>query len=153
MLKLTGTMYRLARVTMATTATVAALATGPAAWAAPSAAHPILGIWRLTLPDGSCSETYRFRGDGTTLVTSAEEVSESEFVIPAEPSAKGFYKLEDKIVKDNGKKDCSGAIMKVGTKATNYIQFHPSGALFLMCVNETLDRCIGPFERIPGQGT
>ena len=146
MLKLTGLMFSLAL-------TAGAGATGAALAAPPSAAHPILGIWRLTLPDGSCSETYRFRGDGTTLVTSADEVSESEFAIPAEPSTKGFYKLEDRIVKDNGKKDCSGAIMKVGTKATNYIQFHPSGALFLMCVNETLDRCIGPFERVPGQGT
>ena len=118
MLKLTGLMLSLALM--------AGAGAGAAAAPAPlSAAHPILGIWRLTLPDGSCSETYRFRGDGTTLVTSADEVSESEFVIPAEPSARGFYKLEDRIVKDNGKKDCSGAIMKVGTKATNYIQFSP----------------------------
>ena len=121
--------------------------------APPAASHPILGIWRLTLPDGSCSETYRFRGDGTTLVTSAEEISESEFDIPAKPSAKGFYKLTDRIVKDNGKKDCSGAIMKVGTKATNFIQFHPSGGMFVMCVRESLDACIGPFERVEGQGT
>ena len=121
--------------------------------APPAASHPILGIWRLTLPDGSCSETYRFRGDGTTLVTSAEEISESEFDIPAKPSAKGFYKLTDRIVKDNGKKDCSGEIMKVGTKATNFIQFHPSGGMFVMCIRESLDACIGPFERVPGQGT
>lgn len=121
--------------------------------APPAASHPILGIWRLTLPDGSCSEIYRFRGDGTTLVTSAEEISESEFDIPAKPSAKGFYKLTDRIVKDNGKKDCSGAVMKVGTKATNFIQFHPSGGMFVMCVRESLDACIGPFERVPGQGT
>ena len=121
--------------------------------APPAASHPILGIWRLTLPDGSCSETYRFRGDGTTLVTSAAEISESEFDIPAKPSAKGFYRLTDRIVKDNGKKDCSGEIMKVGTKATNFIQFHPSGGMFVMCVRESLDACIGPFERVPGQGT
>ena len=121
--------------------------------APPAASHPILGIWRLTLPDGSCSETYRFRGDGTTLVTSAEEISESEFDIPAKPSAKGFYRLTDRIVKDNGKKDCSGEIMKVGTKATNFIQFHPSGGMFVMCIRESLDACIGPFERVPGQGT
>lgn len=67
----------------------------PQALAAPPPAdHPILGIWRFTLPDGSCSEIYRFRADGTTLVTSAEEVSESTFNIPAQPSASGFYKLE-----------------------------------------------------------
>lgn len=126
----------------------------PGAHAAPPAAnHPILGIWKLTLPDGSCSEIYRFRGDGTTLVTSAEEVSESEYDIPAEPSAKGFYKLQDRIVKDNGKKDCSGEIMKPGAKATHFVHFHPSGALFLMCAEESLDACIGPFRRMQGQET
>ena len=121
------------------------------ALAAPPADHPILGIWKLSLPDLGCSETYRFRADGTTLVTSAEEVSESEFRIPDKPSAKGFYRLEDRIVKDNGKKDCSGAIMKVGTRATNFIRFHPSGALFLMCADETMNTCIGPFERVQGE--
>ena len=125
----------------------------PAALAAPPPTnHPILGIWKLTLPDGSCSETYRFRGDGTTLVTSADEVSESEFHIPPEPSEKGFYKLVDTVVKDNGKEDCSGQVMKVGTSATNFVRFHPSGSLFLMCATESMDTCIGPFRRVVGQG-
>lgn len=119
--------------------------------AAPPADHPILGIWKLSLPDLGCSETYRFRADGTTLVTSAEEVSESEYRIPAKPSSKGFYRLEDRIVKDNGKKDCAGAIMKPGTTATNFIRFHPSKALFLMCADETMNTCIGPFERVQGE--
>ncbi|MBZ2208217.1 hypothetical protein [Massilia soli] len=130
--------------------------TGPLALAAPRAPasnHPILGIWKLTLPDGSCSETYRFRSDGTTLVTSAAEVSESEFTIPAEPSAKGFYRMVDTIVKDNGKEDCLGQVMKVGASTTNFIRFHPSGALFLMCAAESMDSCIGPFQRVMGQGT
>ena len=121
------------------------------AGAAPPANHPIVGIWKLSLPDLSCSETYRFRPDGTTLVTSAEEVSESEYRIPAKPSAKGFYRLEDRIIKDNGKKDCSGAIIKAGTTATNFIRFHPSGALFLMCADESMNTCIGPFERVRGE--
>ena len=126
----------------------------PAACAAPPAPnHPILGIWKLSLPELNCSETYRFRADGTTLVTSADEVSESEFRIHDKPSEKGFYKLEDRIVKDNGKKDCAGAIMKVGTKATNFIRFHPSGVLFLMCADESMNACIGPFERVTGQDT
>lgn len=128
----------------------------PVAWAAPAQPpqnSPILGIWRLSLPELGCSEVYRFRGDGTSLVTSAEEVSESEFQIPAKPSAKGFYKLYDKIVKDNGKKDCAGEITRVGTQATNYVRFHPSGVLFLMCADETMNSCIGPFERVEGQGT
>ena len=119
--------------------------------APPGAHHPIVGVWKLTLPDGRCSETYRFRSDGTSLVTSAHEVSESEFAIPATPSAKGFYKLEDKIVRDNGKQDCSGEVMKVGTRDTNFVRFHPSGELFLMCASESMEVCIGPFERVRGE--
>ena len=117
----------------------------------PAVNHPILGIWTLALGDGRCSETYRFRADGTSLVTSAHEVSESEFDIPARPSEKGFYKLEDKITKGNGKQDCSGEVITVGTRATNFIRFHPSGQIFLMCASESMDSCIGPFERVPGQ--
>lgn len=117
---------------------------------APAPHHPILGIWRYELPDGSCTEIYRFRADGTTLVTSAAEVTESEFLVPAAPSAKGYYKLVDRVVRDNGKQDCAGAITTVGTTATNFIRFHPAGGLFLMCTSESLDACIGPFLRLPG---
>jgi hypothetical protein len=142
-------MQKLSAVVLA----AAAFLGGPVVQAAPLPAdHPILGIWRLTLPDGSCSETYRFRGDGTTLVTSADEVSESNFDIPAEPSEKGYYRLVDTVVKDNGKKDCAGEVMQVGRKMTNFIVFHPSGALFLMCAAESLDKCIGPFHRVTGPG-
>ena len=117
----------------------------------PASNHPIIGVWRLAVGDGRCAETYRFRGDGTTLVTSAHEVSESEFAIPAVPSAKGFYKLEDRIVKDNGKQDCSGEVMAVGTRAINFVRFHPSGEIFLMCATESMEACIGPFERVRGE--
>ena len=140
-----------ARLFILLAAQLAALVPAGAAPPAPAANHPVLGIWKLSLPELGCSETYRFRGDGTTLVTSAEEVSESEYSIPDKPSAKGFYKLEDRIVKDNGKKDCSGEIMKVGTRVTNFVRFHPSGALFLMCSDETMEACIGPFERVEGE--
>lgn len=121
--------------------------------APPVSTHPILGIWKFTLPDGSCSEIYRFRGDGTTLVTSAEEVSESVYSIPAQPSVKGFYRLDDKVIKDNGKLDCSGGITKIGSKGTYFVHFHPSGSLFVMCQAESLDACFGPFRRMQGQET
>ncbi|MGG7604194.1 hypothetical protein [Massilia sp. BKSP1R2A-1] len=140
-----------AAVVSATVALCAALGLPNPALAAPPADHPILGIWKLSLPDLGCHETYRFRADGTTLVTSAEEVSESEYRIPDKPSARGFYRLDDRIVKDNGKKDCAGAIMKPGTTATNFIRFHPSNAIFLMCADETMNACIGPFERVKGE--
>jgi len=117
-----------------------------------SASHPLLGIWTLRIPQLACSETYHFRGDGTVLVKSKEEVSESEFKVADKPSTKGFYKLEDKIVKDNGKQDCSGEITEVGARVTNYVRFHPSGARFVMCEDESMETCIGPFERAPAQG-
>jgi len=130
----------------------AAAAHAQPAQAAPSASHPLLGIWTLSIPQLACSETYHFRGDGTVLVKSKEEVSESEFKVAEKPSTKGFYKLEDKIVKDNGKQDCSGEITQVGSRVTNYVRFHPSGARFVMCEDESMETCIGPFERAPAQG-
>ena len=113
--------------------------------------HPIIGTWRITLPDGSCSETYRIRADGTTLVFSNEEVAESIFSISEKPDKDGFYEETDTIVKDNGKLDCSGEVTKPGKPVTNYLQFHPNGNLFVMCVERSLDRCIGPFVRVRGE--
>ncbi|WP_167758684.1 hypothetical protein [Zemynaea arenosa] len=122
-----------------------------AAPVAPDKNHPILGIWLLQVPDTTCTETYRFRADGTTLVTSAEEISQSEFTIPAKPSATGYYKLTDRIVKDNGKKDCSGDVMKVGTSTSYFVRFNDDNSVFIMCLAESMDQCIGPFRRVPGQ--
>lgn len=117
----------------------------------PASDHPILGIWRLEVPATGCSETYRFRGDGTTLVTSAAEISESVYTIPNEPDADGFYRLTDRVTKDNGKPDCSGNVMKPGANATNFVRFHPSGKLFLLCAEASIDACIGPFTRVRGE--
>ncbi|WP_137173435.1 hypothetical protein [Massilia sp. HP4] len=117
----------------------------------PASDHPILGIWRLEVPDTGCSETYRFRGDGTTLVTSAAEISESVYTIPNEPDAEGFYRLTDRVTKDNGKPDCSGNVMKPGANATHFVRFHPSGKLFLLCAEASIDACIGPFTRVRGE--
>lgn len=129
-----------------------ALAQTPAAPApALSATHPIVGIWRLGLPELGCLETYRFRADGTTLVTSAAEISESTYTIPNEPDDGGFYRLQDRVTRDNGKPDCSGNVMQPGANATRYIRFHPSGTLFLMCLDANMDACIGPFERVRGE--
>ncbi|MYM92846.1 hypothetical protein [Duganella vulcania] len=113
--------------------------------------HPVIGTWQITIPDGSCSETYRIRADGTTLVFSNEEVAESTFAISDRPDKEGFYKEVDTIVKDNGKRDCLGDVTKVGRSVTSYLLFHPSGDMFLMCVERRTDKCIGPFIRIKGE--
>ena len=116
-----------------------------------AANHPIVGTWRFTVPDGSCAETYRFRADGTSVVTSGEEIAETEFRITAKPSRKGFYEWVDTIVKDNGKKDCAGQITDVGRKTTTYIQFDPQGQRFIVCQSESHEACFGPLRRIGGE--
>jgi len=113
--------------------------------------HPLIGTWRFTVPDGTCAETYRFRADGTSLVTSGEEVAETEFRIAPKPSRKGFYEWVDTIVKDNGKKDCAGQITDVGRKSTTFIQFDPSAQRFIACQAESHDACFGPWQRVGGE--
>ena len=112
--------------------------------------HPLVGLWRLPYPDSTCAEIYRIEANGTTLVTSHEEVAESEFTVSDRPSAKGFYKWVDRIVRDNGQKDCSGRVSEAGQEVTRYILVHPAGDLFVMCEDEdeALGTCIGPFIRM-----
>jgi hypothetical protein len=136
---------------LALTVLTAARAAPPDAPPPLDPAHPILGTWKYTLADGICAETYHFRKDGTTVVTSGAEVSESVYEISATPSARGFYKLMDRITRDNGKKDCTGEIMKVGREATTYVRFHPSGDMIIFCESESLGNCIGPLNRIPDE--
>lgn len=115
--------------------------------------HPIVGTWRFVLPDGSCQEIYRMRQDGSGLITSASEVAETEFVIDDKPDKNGFYKTSDKIVKDNGKRDCTGQVSEVGHTVASFILFHESGNMFLMCLEASMDACLGPFVRVRGEET
>ena len=119
----------------------------------PKTNHPILGTWIFAVPDTDCEETYYVRQDGTTLVTSGREVAESVYEIDDEPSSKGFYKNLDRIVKDNGKPDCAGNITKVGTEVTNYVRFHPSFNMMIICQDESLEACFGPLYRLGGESS
>jgi len=112
--------------------------------------HPIVGTWRFELPDGSCHEMYRISADGTALITSAAEIAETEFDIDDQPDGEGFYLSNDKIVKDNGKKDCTGEVTEVGHVIQAFIVFHPSNNMFLMCQKRDMGSCIGPFIRVRG---
>jgi hypothetical protein len=127
---------------LAGTATIAAAPIDPH--------HPLVGTWTVSIPGGRCIETYVIRADGTTLVTSADEVAESEFEVAPKPSKQGFYKWADRIVKDNGKKDCGGAITPVGRTITHHIRFSPDEDKFIICQEESLDACFGPFIRQEG---
>ncbi|WP_077032851.1 hypothetical protein [Pelomonas sp. KK5] len=116
------------------------------------AGHPFIGSWRVQVPGTDCHEIYQVHADGTIDVTSGAQVSRSEFEMPDRPSPKGFYKWTDKIVRDNGKPDCSGEVMKLGDLSTNFIVFDPPRKQFLMCEAESLDSCVGPFKRLADDG-
>jgi hypothetical protein len=115
--------------------------------------HLILGTWTLRPANQTCTEVYFFKGDGTALITSAEEVAESAYEISLEPSEAGFYRYTDRITKDNGKKDCAGNVTAPGEGSINFIAFHESGEMFVMCRTESLEHCLGPFLRVHGEGS
>jgi hypothetical protein len=124
---------------------------GAANAAPPAADHPILGTWEFEFQDRDCTETYRFYANGRTLDTSGEEVTESAYEISARPAGNGFYKLQSKITKGNGKKDCAGQLSKVGEGATNYVLFHRTGESFIMCKAANLEACFGPLQKVHGK--
>lgn len=147
-------MNLMTRIALACALAAAAAAATTATAAAPLRSdHPIVGTWRFVLPDGSCHEVYRMRADGTALITSAAEVVETEFAIDDQPDENGFYKSRDKIVKDNGKHDCTGQVSQVGHSVASFILFHPSGDMFLMCLQRSMEACLGPFIRVKGSET
>ena len=110
--------------------------------------HPLVGTWRLEVPNTRCHEIYQIRADGTTHVTSATQAAESEFEMDLQPGPKGFYKWVDRITKDDGKPDCMGSIMEVGHVATNYLLLHRDKKRFLMCEKEDMKTCVGPLVRL-----
>jgi hypothetical protein len=124
---------------------------GPGAGAQPlPARHPLLGAWVLTLPDGDCQETYYLFRDGTSLVISGEEVTQSQFTLSEQPSERGYYRWDDKVVLSNGRPDCQGGATPVGSQTVQYILLHPDGDRFLLCAAEDRDTCVGPLERQDG---
>ena len=142
------------RAAMSAVVLGAALCAAPAAHAAEIAVdHPFIGTRKLPIAKLNCTETYLFLRDGTSRVTSAEEVSESRFEISPAPSASGFYRWTDTIVKNNGKKDCSGAVTKAGKTVTQYVLCHHSRNIFFICQEEKRNTCFGPFYRQRGQDT
>jgi hypothetical protein len=106
--------------------------------------HPIIGTWRFDM--NGCTETHEFLPNGTRNCTSAEEIVQASYTISAEPLQSSFYKITDKVIKDNGKKDCSGSTAdKTGDVVTLYVKFNPQRDQIVFCFDESFDRCFGPF--------
>ncbi|NPC59399.1 hypothetical protein [Caenimonas soli] len=109
--------------------------------------HPLVGTWRIDLPDQKCFEEYVVHTDGTKSSQSADERNESEVMISLVPSTSGFYKWTDRIIKNNGKADCSGSNTALGHVAVNFVRVHPSGKRFLLCEAEDMKSCYAEFYR------
>lgn len=134
-------------------AAFAGVAAMPSAGAPLAPDHPILGAWKMTSRDGTCAEIYRFRPDGTVVVTSGEEIAEIEYEISAAASPQGFYRWNQRVTKDNGKLDCSGKVTNVGESATWFIQFDATRERMIICQAESTQACFGPMRRIRGTNT
>jgi len=112
--------------------------------------HPIVGTWSWVTFGGTCTETWQFRHNRTLLATSGEEVAEKTYEIAVTPDAGGFYKLLETVVRQNDKKDCSGALLDgPGEQSTRFIQFSPQGDKLLVCRTAALNACFGPLRRAP----
>ena len=124
-----------------------ALAAQPVSPTPLPADHPLIGVWRIDLPEVDCYEQYSLNANGTKRSVSRGEITESVFRLSIKPNRNGFYTWTDQIVKSNGKRDCLGEVTPVGDTATNYILLHPDGNQFLLCTEQDLNTCIGPYVR------
>ncbi len=106
--------------------------------------HPILGVWKWITPNSDCSETYNFKANGQMLFSSGDEDGVSEVDVTAKPSLGGFYRFTNKVIADNGKKDCRGEPGKAGVNTVIYTYFLPTSNQMMMCYKETSDSCFGP---------
>jgi hypothetical protein len=117
--------------------------------AATTASHPLVGTWTWALFGGSCTETLHYRSDRTVLATSGQEVAEKTYEVTKAADAAGFYKLVETVVRQNDKKDCSGALLSgPGEESTRFVQFSPLADKMLVCQNASLKACYGPLVRV-----
>lgn len=112
--------------------------------------HPLVGLWRINLPEQNCSEIYDIRADGSTQILSGGQVVQTRYNISLRPDAQGFYKWVDTVVQVNDQPDCMGHVVPNGNIATNYIVMHATGAKFMMCQKAELETCFGPFLKEAG---
>ncbi len=122
----------------------------PPAAADPAAlpGHPLVGTWTWTLFGGSCTETFQYRPNRVMLGTSGQEVVEKSYAVSALPDPQGFYRLVETVVRQNDKKDCSGAVLEgPGEQSTRFVQFSPARNQLLMCQSASLAACFGPLKR------
>lgn len=124
-------------------------ATEPLPAAAESnAAHPLWGSWEASASTPACKESLHYQPDGTRQASSGTSQSQGTYRISAKPSLLGFYQLQDTLTQSNGQADCWGdAAPEIGDSRVVYVQFSPKHTQFIVCKEESLKACFGPFTR------
>ena len=108
--------------------------------------HPIIGTWSCNI--NGCIEIFEFMTDGTRNSTSAEEVLRATYNISSKPLDSGFYKFTEKVIQDNGKRNCSGLTKdRTGEIVDLYVRFNGQLNQMVFCKEESLKKCFGPFAR------
>ncbi len=114
------------------------------------ATHPLVGIWRVELPELKCFEQLEVRADGTRSGTSGEEVLQAETIISTLPDADGFYRWADKVVEGNGKPDCWGSSTAVGHISVVFVKLSSDRNSFYQCQGKDGKVCMGPYVKQHG---
>lgn len=119
---------------------------------AQSADKPQLsGTWQYRPRGTSCTEQYFFRSDGTVMVTSGREVSESTYQLADQAVGAGFFKFDTQVTQTNGKGDCRGNPTPVGQQSSTYLRFQANGDRLVLCREANLAACMGPLIRLKGR--
>ena len=132
-------------------------------------AHPLLGLWQSTVAvpatpstpaaqaandannqskGKACRETLDYRASQIRLGTSASEITRATFTVALSPSRAGFYRLSETILASNGNADCAGDLHAASDETrVQFVQFSPRQDRFIICKDESLAACFGPFDR------
>jgi len=125
-------------------------ASAASAAAANEAHHPLTGLWHWTMPGKACAETWHYHANNTRTSSSGAEITQSHYEVASKPNLLGFYRLTETVTESNGKRDCAGDLHEVvGEPVTRFIQFSPKLDQLIVCKEESLKACFGPFKRIP----
>lgn len=112
---------------------------------------PLTGTWQYQPRGTSCAEQYYFRSDGTMMVTSGKEVTESTYNLSEKPIGAGFFAFEMQVTQTNGKSDCRGKQTAIGQRTQTYLRFQANGERLVLCRDSNLAACMGPLIRLKGR--
>lgn len=126
---------------------LAATSARPAA--APLLGHPVLGHWRIDLPQLNCAEDFEINADGGSRSRSAGERLETRVQLSQTLSPQGFYRWIGGAVRGNGEPDCSGNRAQLGVTHLWFVRLRSEGQTLQFCTAEAEASCVVEYQRVP----